>query len=212
MFSKSYYSIYIPRIKIAFDTDNDYIRQELSYIGTISRIDFVPIGKKQGFKEEFYCDVMTAFVHFSFLTEEGIKIRKSMNDNYNKPYRYFLKSNRTSYWLLLPVKNPVPNTMMNNAQIVENCRFLENKVEELTETVNELKKIIEELRPKNDNLFNRQIYLSPYYAHSSPIDWKPIYATDMTDEDDDDDISTHSSMPELESVTTSDYEDDQDKF
>jgi len=207
MFSASYFSIYIPRIKIVFLDTDYYVRQDLSYIGTVSRIDYVPIGKKQGFKEDISSHIISAFVHFNYLSEEGIKIRKSMNDNCNKPYRYCLKSKRTSYWLLLPVINPIPDTLMNNAQIVENCRFLENKVEELTETVNELKKIIEELRPKNDNLFNRQIYLSPYYAHNNPIDWRrPICLPDMTDENED--LSTHSSMPELESITTSDDEDD----
>jgi len=203
MLHNNSFSVYIPRMKIATSVDNTKVRVELSYIGTVSRIDFVPIGKKQGFTEDITNNVVTAFVHFNNLTDEGLKIKQIIDKG--QTYKYYLKYTRTAYWLLLPVKNPIPDTFMNNAQIVENCRFLEKKVEELTETVNEFKKYIKEIVLTN---YTKDMYFSSYYPHNNPIDWRLQRTTDILSNDEDDDLSTHSSMPALESITTSEYEDD----
>jgi len=196
------FSVYIPRVKIATSLDNTKVRVELSNIGAVSRIDFVPIGKKQGFTEYITNNVITAFVHFHDLSDEGLKIKQFIDKG--QSYKYYLKYTTTAYWLLLPVKNPIPDTFMNNAQIVENCRFLEKKVEELTETVTEFKKYIKEMVIAN---YTKDMYFSSYYPHNNPIDWRTLSTTDILINDEDEDLSTHSSMPELESITASEDED-----
>ena len=80
MFSASYFSIYIPRIKIVFLDTDYYVRQDLSYIGTVSRIDYVPIGKKQGFKEDISSHVISAFVHFNIYLNRERASKMDSND------------------------------------------------------------------------------------------------------------------------------------
>lgn len=198
MFKNNYLSIYIPRIKVKTPSDKFNFRQELACIGTVSRIDYVPIGKKPGFNEELNSDFISAFIYFSYITEEGLHIKQTIDNG--EPYRYYLKHNTNNhFWLILPIKNPVPNTLMNKAQIVDNCRYLELKVEELSRTVNELTNIINELVIKN-HVSN----ITPYYTHNSPINYRPLSPSNMTNISDisgnGDDLSTHSSMPPLEIV------------
>lgn len=211
MFNNNNLSIYIPRIKVKSASDKFNVRQELAHIGTVSRVDYVPIGKKPGFVEDLTNDFMSAFVYYSYIKQEGMNIKQTIDKG--EVYKYYLKHNKNNhFWLILPIKNPVPNTLMNKAQIVENCRFLEKKVEELTETVKELDNIIRNLFFKNAVL-NSHVISPHHYTCNSPIGFRTFSPTNMTTISDisdngGDDLSTHSSMPPLEMVTASEDEEE----
>ena len=49
------------------------------------------------------------------------------------------------YWLLLKSTNPIPDTMMNPAQIVENCRILESKVDAQALTIEKLEEKVDRI-------------------------------------------------------------------
>lgn len=122
-------SIYIPRMQL--NISEEILRKELeNTIGKIHRIDFTCKDKKPGFHEVHNYIYKSAFIHFSFvykniLTNNILYCLNLEKGNF-KYYPVIVKE----YWLLLKTKNPIPDTYMNNCQIVENARLLENRIEE----------------------------------------------------------------------------------
>lgn len=158
-------SIYIPRVS-AFVTE-DIIIEQLANIGDIRRVDFAPLGKKPGFVEENVDkNVKSAFVHF-FDTFECPVTSDINTYGSHKFYPYF----GGEYWILLKVKNPIQDTMMNNAQIVENCRLLEKKVEEQAATIKAMEKKVDGLQhvvyQLLGGLFNQQTQQGILDSHLS---------------------------------------------
>ena len=146
------FSIYIPRLQS--DVTEDLIKYVFSstHIGEVARVDFTPINKKPGFGENMDNVVKSAFVHFSFFTnisytdpEFGNKVREGNG------YKFYPETLQ-GYWLLLPAKNPIQQTMMNNSQIVENGRYLETKLEEQEAKLTEQALTIQELQKKLDGV------------------------------------------------------------
>jgi len=133
--SNSIISLYIPRMS-SFITE-DMIKKELSFIGNIKRVDFTPVNKKVGFVENVNEPMKSAFVHFYFMLNHY-----KTYFNSGESFRHYLQFG-SEYWILLKANNPVQDTMMNNAQIVENCRLLEKKVEEQATTIESLEKKVE---------------------------------------------------------------------
>jgi len=125
-------SVYIPRIG-KYITDAHIVEEFYNnWFGHVNRVDFVPIGKKPGFTEEdIDANYKSAFVHFTRFHEVHPFAEAFSQD---QPYKFIPRFSR-DFWLILPNKSPVPQTMMNNAQIVENCRYLENKVKELEDKI-----------------------------------------------------------------------------
>jgi hypothetical protein len=118
-------------------------------IGKVSRVDFVPINKKPGFQDETEetGNVISAFVHFTELYNTPITLAILNELENERSYNLHLNEicQRNSYWILLKSKNPIPETMMNNAQIVDNCRFLEKKIDSLMDIVNKQEERIRQL-------------------------------------------------------------------
>jgi hypothetical protein len=141
-------------------------------IGTVTRVDFVNIGQKPGFKETIDDNYKAAFVHFYLplprydgpplpeYDNEGLCPRNQdildMIDA-DEPCRIQVSPNE--YWVILRNKNPVPQTMMNIHQVVENGRHLENvilkqnnKIEEQSQKLEEQEKTIKKLESKLDGI------------------------------------------------------------
>jgi len=133
------YSFYIPRMPVT--TTVGMIREAFTSVGVIERVDFVPIDKKPGFEENMKFVVKSAFVHFTGLYRHGECIMNVIEQE-GRSYAFY-PFNNSERWLILPGKNKIQGTMMNNAQIVENCRFLERKVAEQSETISKLEAKLE---------------------------------------------------------------------
>ena len=132
-------NIYIARVS-SFVTEEN-IRAELAQLGNITRIDFTPLGKKPGFVENLASNIKSAFVHFEGgLNYSNLSVSIAEYGSV-KMYPAFLCG--SEYWILRTVQSPIPDTMMNNAQIVANCRFLENKVEEQGATIKAMEEKLE---------------------------------------------------------------------
>ena len=136
-------------------------------IGTVSRVDFVPINKKPGFVENFDDVYKSAFIHFYLPTEDVPKNKHSHVYPRNKyiwdmivagePCR--IQVTPTEYWFIFCNHRPVPQTMMNIHQVVENGRHLENvilkqnkKLEEQSQKLEEQDATIKKLESKLDGI------------------------------------------------------------
>jgi len=140
------HSIYIPRMSVYTTEQN--IAMEFQEWGPIARIDFTPINKKPGFTEDMMSELKSAFIHFYYaLSSEHTKLVLIQQ---NQAYKMYLKYG-IGYWLVLQNKSPVPYTMMNTSQIVDNCRYLEQRVEQQQCTIDELKAALEAVQ--------QQVYL-----------------------------------------------------
>lgn len=136
--------IYIPRLSAS--VTEGMIRDEFYNIAEISRVDFTPLGKKPGFCENLEGGIKSAFVHFSRFFEHCIMNEIIINGS----FPFYPSFENGKYWLLLKAENPIQDTMMNNAQIVENSRLLEQKVEEQAATI---KTMEEKLRSVQDTVY-----------------------------------------------------------
>ena len=145
------FCFYIP-IMSANTAETDVIRA-FNTIGVVSRVDFAPLGKKPGFKENVCCDMKTAFVHMAELFTHGLDVVTAIQSG--RSYTIFPNENG-EYWSLLEAKNPIQRTMMNTSQIVQNCRYLENKVEEqaakLEQQATQLEEQAADIRALNEKL------------------------------------------------------------
>jgi hypothetical protein len=50
------------------------------------------------------------------------------------------------YWILRTIQSPIPDTMMNKAQIVANCRFLEDKIVEQASTIKSMEEKLDSIQ------------------------------------------------------------------
>jgi hypothetical protein len=131
-------SIYIPRIgsEITGDMIMNYLDELKNYI---TRMDFTPIAKTSLF-DETIGDYVSVFIHF----DQEVELTGMMQDirycmKQGNPYKYYPFSSY-EFWLLLPNKQPIQQTSMNNSQIVENCRLLEKKVLDQSAQIEDLTK------------------------------------------------------------------------
>lgn len=151
----SIFSIYIPRMKST--VTDEYINYVFCQekIGSIVRVDFTSIGQKPGFVEKVDDVIKSAFVYlFLYNTPESVSFKnKVLEDN---GHRVYLNGLEKGYWIVLPNKAPVPFTMMNNAQIVDNCRYLEKQVEAQLHLLKEQSEQLKE-QSQTINLLNKKM-------------------------------------------------------
>lgn len=154
-------SIYIPRMSVN-TSGEEFIRQamEIYKIGSVSHIDFTPINKKRGFRETVGVDqvVVSAFVYFSsaWLCSDNVYRFKDEAQTRNNKFwdtiasgqLYKLQLSPNEYWLCFKNINPIPRTMMNIHQVVENGRYLEGLIEEQARMIKEQAKLIQEQAKK----------------------------------------------------------------
>ena len=136
-------------------------------IGYVRRIDFCPIDKKPGFVENTDSPVRSAFVHFHCFNVRS-QISADIQATLSRGESYRLNINginlTNGYWILLKATNPIKDTMMNNHQIVDNCRFLEERIVEQDKRIHSL-----ELKINNMSTIIRH-FIGGLYCHDSQED------------------------------------------
>jgi uncharacterized coiled-coil protein SlyX len=140
-------TVYIPRMS-AFVREQDIAFEFVnSYAVHVARVDFTSCNKKPGFVEDTSDTVKSAFVHFiqPIMHFNATGMYEAFNNNKAYKHQTLLFQ---EYWLILPNKNPVPYTMMNNAQIVENCRYLEEKVMQQEEEIEKMNEYCSDLEKR----------------------------------------------------------------
>ena len=130
-------TIYIPYVNINIMEDTI---AEIFYnfgIGQIKRVDFLESDPtKPGTRQ--------IFVHMQtwFNSPLATAIKNSLLDNI-AAYRF--QFSHTAYWLLLPAKNPIQDTVLNIHQLAENMRLLENRFAEKEAEITALKGLVADL-------------------------------------------------------------------
>lgn len=146
MNSTSSHSIYIPRM-LSKHTEED-VRQKFRHSGFVTRVDFTPINKTHGFNERLDEAFKSAFVHFSDL-EEFSAVRHVIE--YGNSHKMYLE-NSNEYWMCFKNIHPIPSTMMNIHQIVDNCSQLELLIEKQEQKIKQQDKDFNELWTKVEDL------------------------------------------------------------
>lgn len=138
-------TIYIPRMSLS-TTEKEVV--EIFYnrgFGEVRRVDFISIYERPGFAQSNYIDTMkSGFVHFNKFYND----KKGLLENLEKCEKkciLYLDAEKRAYWILLKAKTVIPDTMMNNHQIVENCRYLEKKIENQENTIKKYEERIQNL-------------------------------------------------------------------
>jgi len=147
----SIFSIYIPRINNT--VTDEYINYVFCQerIGSVVRVDFTSVGQKPGFVEKTDDVVKCAFVYlFLYNTPESVSFKNKVGEG--NGHRVYLNGPEKAYWIVLPNKNPIQFTMMNNSQIVDNCRYLEKQIETQSKKIEEQDETIKRLEEKLDGV------------------------------------------------------------
>lgn len=153
----SNFSIYIPRIACFHDEKSITRIMAAYHIGRVTHVDFVPINKKPGFYENINVTdtERSVFVHFAQPRDNNSNFWNTIDKN----EAYKLEICFTEFWMCLKTHNPTQRTMMNISQVVDNCRYLENRIEDqndyikkLDKNFDELHKIVCKLSAKNKDL------------------------------------------------------------
>lgn len=161
MSSSNITSIYIPRVSSHITEDNIISVFYNRRIGAVKRVDFVPINKKPGFVEHVNDTIKACFVHFQTWTKLPSKILETLENGDGYTFYFDEYYNKSSYWILLKATNPIKDTMMNNHQIVDNCRFLEEKIEEQDKRIHSLEQKIDNM----DKIIRQ--FIGGLYCHHS---------------------------------------------
>lgn len=158
-------SIYIPRMSALYTAESVKNMMFILRIGTVERVDFIPMNKEPGFSENLDANYKAAFVHFYLPLPcyDGPPLQVEYNVGHclrnqhiwnmianDEPCR--VKVSPTEYWVILQNNRPVPRTMMNIHQVVENGRYLENLIEKQTMKLEEQYVTIKKLESKLDGL------------------------------------------------------------
>ncbi len=172
-------SFYIPRIPI--NINKKTLNKIFENVGLISRVDFTPINKKPGFKENIEGEYRSVFIHFQkFYTDDELLVKLLVNnilETLEKGHSYKFYSNYVDgFLLLLKNKNPFNDTWMNKHQIVENCRLLEDKIEKQEETIKELENKLNGVHKVTTELigglFNQWEQQKTIYSHMGSLGFK----------------------------------------
>ncbi len=134
-------SIYIPRMSKIWTEIAVKNLMEREFSASVIGIDFIPINKKPGFKEDIESEFISAFVHF-FVPQYYLDNRYLRGEAWTKILNgeaYNVNVSNHEYWICLKNKNPVKRTLMNIHQVVENGRHLENLISEQSENIENLK-------------------------------------------------------------------------
>lgn len=213
-------TIYIPRMSSAHDEDCVIKEFENKQIGKVSRVDFVPTQKVPGFNECVDGFVRSAFVHFHYYYNnvQSNKIMQKISGGERHKIDVLITTNPYDhmkhvyeYWILLKAINPIQRTMMNTHQIVENCRFLEEKIYKQSEIIEKLEKKLEVTHQAIYHMVNDMVFKSG--REYMPDIYKRVLMGETFDTDchcdcdhtDDEEsivtMSTHGSLPELVDIT-----------
>jgi hypothetical protein len=127
------FSIYVPRVL------NEHTVQSVTNvmahfnIGIVQYVDFTPINKKPGFYETFDAKYKSAFIHF--VEVPGYQINTqfwTLIQEQEQGCKFTISPNE--YWICLKNHTPIQRTMMNIHQVVENGRYLEDRIKTLEDT------------------------------------------------------------------------------
>jgi len=170
-------SFYIPLMPAKYDKKQVKTIFKQLNIGKVKRIDFTSMNKKPGFMEKNDANMKSAFIHMESIYSNSFTesiFQKLYIES--KAYKIYPENNNY-YWLLLKANNPIPETIMNKHQIVENCRYLEDKIEQQADII----KFLEDKLAGVQNVLEEMIlglYCPTTQSEAMNIHLKELHRTD----------------------------------
>jgi len=148
------FSIYVPINRY----NTGILSSIFGVVGMIERVDLLPNGIQKCFERPLATTRHTkAFIHFKYLYNNKLSNDIFTTLERGEAYHWYYQSNQ--YFILLKNRNPVPSTILNIHQVVDNCRLIDEEVSELYMTVDSqrleidrLKDTVAELVEKNDRM------------------------------------------------------------
>ena len=117
-------SFFVPRMLTEYDeTRVKGIFASVMCVGTVNRVDFVPIEGEPRFQK--------AFIHMEqiYNTPATSHLMSEVFDGNRGVRMYPGMFRQNEYWVLLKNKTPVQETKLNIHQVAENARILQSVVE-----------------------------------------------------------------------------------
>ncbi|MFY7729666.1 MAG: hypothetical protein ACOVRN_09135 [Flavobacterium sp.] len=133
----STFSFFVPRMLTEYDeTRVKGIFASVICVGSVTRVDFVPIEGEPRFQK--------AFIHMEqiYNTPANSYITSEVFEGNRGVRVYPGMFNQNEYWVLLKNKTPVQETKLNIHQVAENARILQSVVEA---QANEIKSLREQV-------------------------------------------------------------------
>ena len=130
----SSFSFFIPRMLAEYDeTRVKGIFTNVMCVGTVNRVDFVPIEGEPRFQK--------AFIHMDqiYNTPANSHMMSEVFDGNRGVRMYPAMFHHNEYWVLLKNKSPVQETKLNIHQVAENARILQSVVEAQAEEIKALR-------------------------------------------------------------------------
>ena len=130
----SSFSFFIPRMHAEYDeTRVKGIFANVMCVGTVNRVDFVPIEGEPRFQK--------AFIHMDqiYNTPANSHMMSEVFDGNRGVRMYPAMFHQNEYWVLLKNKSPVQETKLNIHQVAENARILQSVVEAQAEEIKALR-------------------------------------------------------------------------
>jgi hypothetical protein len=134
------FSIYVPRVLNEHTVDSVANIMTHFRVGVVHQVDFTPINKKPGFYEEFDNTFKSAFIHFidvpgyQMNIDFWIALKDNHDENCKTQPQARLQISHKEYWICLKNQSPIQRTMMNIHQVVENGRYLEDRIKTLEDS------------------------------------------------------------------------------
>ena len=142
-------SIYIPRVGI--NCDEIFMRNAFDKlgIGTVRRIDFVPIESNSRTKKAF------VYISSYYTTQRAFEIQEAHTNN--RAYWVFPNGESSKYWILLKNRcHTIPETMNNIHQLDQNLKkFVRNQtaqIDDLRESKERMAEQIDDLRASKERM------------------------------------------------------------
>ena len=144
------FSIYIPRVSAGYNApllEHIFNRD----IGAVERVDLLPCSNQKFFDRPQASNRFNkAFIHFKYLYD--YQISKLILTTLEQGNSYHWHIQPREYFILLKNRDPVPSTILNIHQVVDNCRLLEQEVETQKREIDVLKDTVADLLEKNDRM------------------------------------------------------------
>jgi hypothetical protein len=167
------FSIYIPRVLNEHTIESVTNVMANLNIGVVQQVDFTPINKKPGFYETFDPKYKSAFIHF--VDVPGYQINTlfwNLIQEQEQGCKFPISPNE--YWICLKNHSPIQRTMMNIHQVVENGRYLEDRIKTLEDSnklLQDSNKLLQDKLAQLQDRFDTFIAPMTYAVAVLPLDF-----------------------------------------
>jgi hypothetical protein len=149
------FSIYIPRVPTGYNVpllEHIFNRD----VGAVERVDLMPCeNAKWADRANPSRRFNKAFIHLKYYYNYDLS--NLIINAFTHDAAYYWHTQPREYFILLKNRNPVPSTILNIHQVVDNCRLMEDQLSSSKQEIAELKTMVADLEEKNDRMIQELV-------------------------------------------------------